>query len=130
VIILDTCAMVLDALSPSRLSAKAKKAIIEAEEKQQLFCADITLWEIGMLIQKKRLDPGTDTETFLQLVLESRHIKVLSIEPGIATIATSSLTMHFDPADRLIAATTIYHQGSLITCDRKLEKIAQLRTLW
>ncbi len=129
-IILDTCAIIFDALSPSKLTSKAKKAIIEAEEDRQLFCADITLWEIGMLIQKKRLDPGTDTENFLQLVLESRQIQVLPIEPEIAALATSLLIPHFDPADRIIAATAIYHHGSLITSDQKLRKVPNLITVW
>jgi PIN domain nuclease of toxin-antitoxin system len=130
VIILDTCALIFDALAPSKLTSKATKAIIAAEEKQELFCSDITLWEIGMLIQKKRLDPGVNTETFLKLALDSRQIQVLPIEIGIAALATSLFTTHFDSADRIIAATTLHHQGVLITCDKKIQEIPKLSTLW
>lgn len=129
-IILDTCAIIFDALAPSKLTSQTKKVIAKAEESQQLACSDISLWEIGMLILKKRIEPGIDTETFLQLVFKARQIEVVPIGIGIATLATTLETPHLDPADRIIAATTIHYQGSLITCDKKLQLIPQLVTLW
>lgn len=129
-IVLDTCALIFDALSPSKLTKKAKKAIINAEKNNELYCCDISLWEIGMLIQKKRIAPGTDTKHFLSLALQARSISVLNINIDIAAIATTSEFKHFDPADRLIAATAIYHQADLVTCDQHLKDIAKLSIIW
>src|SRR3990167_3406103 len=101
-IVLDTCALIFDALTPAKLTKTATKAINQAEKKAQLFCADISLWEIAMLIQKGRLDPGTDTQTFLQTMLQARQIGVLPITLEIATLSTSDAKFnHFDPADRI-----------------------------
>ena len=123
-IVLDTCALVYDALTPHKLTAKAKNALINAEKMDQLFCCDISLWEIGMLIQKKRLIPGTDTENFLLLLLQARQIKVLDINIEIATIATTDERFnHFDPADRLIAATAIHLQIPIVSSDKGLKNI-------
>lgn len=130
-IIVDTCALIFDALSPEKLSKPAKKAISYAEGKKQLFCSDISLWEIAMLIQKKRLDPGSvDTQTFLSLMLASRDIQVLSISPEIAALSTSLSANHFDPADRIIAASALHHDAKLITCDKKLHEIKELSIIW
>lgn len=130
-IILDTCALVFDALTPGKLSAAAKKAIVNAEKKNQLFCCDISLWEIAMLVQKKRLDPGADAQTFLRLMLQARQIQVLSITSEIAALsATHTDYIRFDQADRLIAATTMHHNASLLTCDKKLRTISGLVTIW
>jgi PIN domain nuclease of toxin-antitoxin system len=130
-IILDTCALVYDALIPKKLSAKATKIINSVAEKKQLCCSDISLWEIGMLIQKKRIDPGTDTQNFLSLMLQSRQIHVIPISAEIAALATTDIRFnHFDPADRIIAATALYHQADLITCDQHLKNLPEISIIW
>lgn len=129
-ITLDTCALIFDALFPEKLSATAKKAILNGEKKNQLFCSDICLWEIAMLIQKKRLQPGTDAQTFMRLMLEARRIQVLGITLEIAALSAKITSDHFDPADRIIAATSIQHNAELVTCDKKLRRISTLSIIW
>jgi PIN domain nuclease of toxin-antitoxin system len=129
-ITLDTCALIFDALFPEKLSTTAKKAIDQAEKKNHLFCSDISLWEIAMLIQKRRLEPGTDAQTFMHLMLEARGIQVLSITIEVAALSSTLTTDHFDPADRIIAATAIQHKTALVTCDKKLRCISELSIIW
>ncbi len=130
-VILDTCAMIFDALTPDRLSTKAKNAIDEGEGKKNLACSDISLWEVAMLIKKGRLNPGTDGLSFISLMLSARGVRVLPIKPDIAYIAAShSGFVHSDPADRIIAATTIHHKGILVTCDNHLRSVKELNIIW
>lgn len=129
-IVLDTCVLVFDALFPEKLSDGAKKAIHNMEKKNQLCCSDISLWEIAMLIQKKRLDPGTDAQTFMRLMLDARGIEVLGITLEIATLSASISANHFDPADRIIAATAMQYDVGLVTCDKKLQGIPELSIIW
>ena len=130
-IILDTCALIIDSLSPEKLGKKALKAIRKGEEEKRLACSDISLWEIAMLIKKERLDPGTDSLSFINLMLKARSIKVLPINPSIAHLSASYPEFtHHDPADRLIAATTLHYKGTLITCDDRLKKTKGLTTIW
>lgn len=84
-----------------------------------------------MLVEKDRLDPGTDALSFMKLALKARRIKVLAITPEIAQISVSHPAFaHYDPADRLIAATTLHCKGMLITCDGRLRAIDELPTIW
>lgn len=130
-LILDTCAMIFDSLDPSRLSRKASSAIEEADNAGSLACSDISLWEIAMLVSKGRLDPGTDSLKFIQLVLAARNIKVLPITPEIAAkSAQSGFCPHGDPADRIIAASAILHKSKLVTSDQKLAMVAGLHIVW
>ena len=116
---------------PERLTEVARKTIEKGEQLRNLFCCDISLWEIAMLIQKKRLNPTPDTQTFLETILISRHIQTLSINPEIATISCgSNIFKHNDPSDRLIAATAIHHRAKLITSDQKLSDISGLEIIW
>lgn len=129
-LLLDTCALIFDALDPDRLSKKTLAAISQAEEEGTLACCDISLWEIAMLISKKRLNPGTDAQSFIRLLLDARKIEVLPISTEVAVQSTvSDFCPHGDPADRLIAATAILHKAKLVTTDRKLKKVTGLRVI-
>jgi len=127
-IILDTCAMIFDSLVPERLSIKAREVLCT---EKNICCSDISLWEIAMLINKKRLHPGTDCLSYLQLVLDARKITVLPITPQIACLSTSMEEItHHDPADRIIAATAKTHRAPLVTADQKLLDLNEIATIW
>jgi PIN domain nuclease of toxin-antitoxin system len=131
VLILDTCAIVFDSLDPDRLSKKAAASIAQAETAGTLACCDISLWEIAMLVAKGRLDPGTDSQKYINLVLAARSIRVLPITPEIAAKSTQrDFCPHGDPADRLIAASALLHKTKLVTSDQKLASVAGLQIIW
>jgi PIN domain nuclease of toxin-antitoxin system len=129
-ILLDTCALIFDALTPERLSTTATTALDRGEAAGSLACADISLWEIAMLIAKGRLQPGTDAETFCRLALDARGTRLLPITPRIAARSAQIDLPQGDPADRLIASTALDHGASLVTIDRKLRDAPVLATLW
>ncbi|OGA33012.1 MAG: hypothetical protein A3F75_13560 [Betaproteobacteria bacterium RIFCSPLOWO2_12_FULL_64_23] len=129
-IVVDTHALVYDALAPARLSARARKAIELAAATRELACCDISLWEIAMLIARDRLDPGIDARQFLEDLIAARRLQVLPITPAIAVLSQSDAFSHGDPADRLIAATALMHRAPLVTSDSRLRKIKEITTVW
>jgi len=129
-IVLDTHALIYDALTPARLSVRARKAIALAFTERELACSDISLWEIAMLIAHKRLDPVIDARQFLDDMIAARHVRVLPITVEIAVLSQSDIFSHGDPADRLIAATARLHRAPLITSDAKLRKLKEVTTIW
>ena len=129
-IVLDTCALIFDALTPDRLSGAARAALEDGEAEGILACADISLWEIAMFVSKKRLDPGTDSTTFCRLVLDARGTRVLPITPEIAIGSVEVALALGDPADRLIAAAARFHHAPLVTADRNLRRSASVTTVW
>ncbi len=128
-ILLDTCALIFDALAPQRLSARARRTIESAGAEARLALSDISLWETAMLVAHGRLDPGTDSGAFLRLALATRGIRTLPISIEIAERA-ADLDIHGDPADRIIAATAIAHEARLVTADRRLRRSRSVPTLW
>jgi PIN domain nuclease of toxin-antitoxin system len=126
VLVLDTHVLVHDALSPGRLSSRAKRLL----ESAPLACSDISLWEIGMLIAKGRLTVAAEPEQFLEDVLRAREIQVLPITPRIAALAQSQAFLHADPADRIIAATAIAHHARLLSADDLLRRIKSVEVVW
>lgn len=122
-VLLDTNAIIFDALQPERLSRAAQRKIQQGQAEDDLACSDISLWEIAMLISKDRLDPGVPVAEFIDLALTSRSIQVLPITSDIAELAVSfDDRVGADPADRLIAATAVHHRAVLVTSDKDLKK--------
>ena len=125
----DTNILLFEALTPERMSAAATAAMDAAEGDAALYCSDISLWEIATLIQKGRLSPGVPTLDFIRAVLDQRAVQVLPITPAIAALS-ASLDLHGDPADRLIAATTVCHRARLVTADHRLREAQAVETIW
>lgn len=130
-ILLDTCAIIWDALDQEKLTDKAKNAIAKADEHNALIISDISIWEISMLIKRSRIDVATTSANFINLFLESRSVSVISISPEIAELSTNfGPEMNNDPADRIIAATSIIYNTQLITADTNLRQATLVDTLW
>lgn len=130
-ILLDTCAVVWDALETGQLTPKALKAISKAEEHNALMVSDITLWEISMLIKKQRIQVETSAANFINLCLHSRSISVVPISAEIAERSTGfGSEINNDPADRIIAATAIIHNAQLVTADKSLRGCEIVDTIW
>jgi PIN domain nuclease of toxin-antitoxin system len=130
-ILLDTCAIIWDALDPGRLSIQAKRAIDRADQNNALVISDISIWEIAMLVKKGRIEIDTSAANFLNLFLQSRNVSVIQISPEIAELSTHlGPDISNDPADRLIAATSVVHNAQLITADQKLLDNELVDTLW
>lgn len=131
VILLDTCAIIWDALDQGKLTDKAKAAIKKADEHNALIISDISIWEISMLIKRSRVEVATTAANFINLFLESRNISVISISPEIAELSTNfGSEINNDPADRIITATSIIHNAQLITADLNLRQSELIDTIW
>lgn len=130
-ILLDTCAIIWDAIDPGKLSSRAIKAINRAEQQDALIISDISIWEIAMLVKKGRIEIDTNAANFINLFLQSRHISVVQISPEIAELSTNfGANVSSDPADRLIAATSVICNAQLLTADRNLLDNELIDTLW
>ncbi|MEA3544419.1 MAG: type II toxin-antitoxin system VapC family toxin [Thermodesulfobacteriota bacterium] len=130
-ILMDTCAIIWDALERSKLSNKAISAIEKADQHNSLIISDISIWEISMLIKKKRLEVDSTATIFLNLFLQSRNISVQSISPEIAELSVNfDHAINNDPADRIIAATSIINNAQLVTADQNLRTSELLDTIW
>ena len=130
-ILMDTCAIIWDALEPAALSSNAIAAIDKADKHNALIISDISIWEISMLIKKQRIEVNTTAANFLNLFLQTRNISVQSISPEIAELSVNlSSEINNDPADRIISATSIIHNAQLITADQNLRDSEMLDTIW
>ncbi|MEJ7623414.1 MAG: type II toxin-antitoxin system VapC family toxin [Pyrinomonadaceae bacterium] len=83
-----------------------------------LAVSDIVFWELAKLIQLGRLKLDMDSVAFRRSL---RHLTIVPITIQIARKSTS-LDFASDPADEIIAATSIVEGIPLLTRDRKILK--------
>jgi PIN domain nuclease of toxin-antitoxin system len=130
-ILMDTCAIIWDALQKDRLTKKAKTAISKADKNAEILICDISIWEIAMLVKRKRLEIDDTAANLVRLFLESRNVTVVPISPEIAELSVNlGPEINNDPADRIIVATSIIKQAPLITADSNLRDARIVETLW
>lgn len=130
-IVVDTHALIWDALAPNRLSATAQRALSEANAGDGLLICDISLWEIAMFIQRGRVQVGVDCQSFINLILQANKTRVQPITPLIATLSVQlPAGINKDPADRLIVATALAENAPLLTADRPLRDANVVTTIW
>lgn len=130
-ILLDTHVVIWDALAPNRLSTTAQQAMAQANQQDGMLIADISLWEIAMLVQKGRIQISTNCQTFITLLLQANKLRVVAISPLIATQSVQLPgVVNKDPADRLIVATALIEKAVLVTADLNLQTSGAVPTLW
>jgi len=128
--ICDTHVLIFWQDDPARLSRKATVALDKGLQHKTLACADISLWEIAMLIQCGRLRKDISPDQYMNDLILVLSLTVLAITPEIAQLSQQDFFTHKDPADRLIAATALFHNAPLITADKKLQQVKPLTVIW
>jgi PIN domain nuclease of toxin-antitoxin system len=130
-IVVDTHALIWDALTPDRLSATAQRALSDANAGDGLLICDISLWEIAMFIQKGRVQVDVDCQSFINLILQANKTRVQPITPLIAALSVQlPAGINKDPADRLIVATALAENTPLLTADYNLHNTDVIATIW
>lgn len=100
------------------LSDELTKRERDLLEDESIAISDIVLWEISKLIQRKRIVINIESAAFKRLLA---RLTVFPITLEIARQSTE-LDFHSDPADEIIAATSIVEKIPLLTRDRKILK--------
>lgn len=87
-------------------------------ETAQWTISAIVLWELAKLVQLGRLSLDLDDRDV------ARTLSNLHVWPIDLAVARTSTRLDFrgDPADELIAATSVVHEIPLLTRDRRLRK--------
>jgi len=120
-ILLDTHVVIWLVLGDPKIGSYFKEHVeYMMEQEEDIFISAISIWEIGMLVERKKVDLENDPLDWIEELLK-KGFTLLPITPSIA-INSSRLpeSPHGDPADRLLVATANEHHAILVTHDRKI----------
>ncbi|MGI8594414.1 MAG: type II toxin-antitoxin system VapC family toxin [Solirubrobacteraceae bacterium] len=128
-IVLDTHVWLWWASQPDKLSARAREAVEEADERG---VSAISCWEVGMLAIRGRIHLDRPPGRWIAAALALEGIVPIVLEPGHALAAAELDLEAFpgDPADRMIYATARALGARMVTKDRALRSFDRDLTVW
>jgi PIN domain nuclease of toxin-antitoxin system len=130
-IVLDTHVWIWFLSNPDLLSDAAQNHIELAAEKDDIFISSISVWEVALLVQKKRLALKVDVNEWISAAESLRFFNFVPIDNAIALRSVNlPPPLHCDPADRIIIASALDLDALLITKDEKILNYPFVNTLW
>jgi len=115
------------------LSDRARLAprIVQALQNltNELWLSPISIWELVILVEKRRLVLNLDTEEWIAQAANTMPIKEAPLTAEVV-LATRQLRLpHRDPADLFLAATAKVFELTLVTSDTRLLAIKGISIL-
>lgn len=127
-IVLDTATWIWRASEPKRLSTKARRVIDAAEV---VFVSAISVWEVAMLVAKRRIRLDRTVEAWVDLALALPGVQLAALEPRVAIRSTKLPgEFHPDPADRIIVATALEKALPIVTPDERIRSYPHVQSAW
>lgn len=106
-----------------KLSKSFVDSISQCRERDQVFISAISVWEIGMLFARKRIELDIDCMDWIEIALAIPGVNLTPLSPKIAVQSTRlPEEIHGDPADRILVATAHEYNAVLVTHDKEIIK--------
>lgn len=120
-LLLDTHVWIWLMRGDKKLSVSFIRSLEKRKEKGGLFVSAISIWELGMLVERGKIELEMDCLDWAEQALATSDIELLPLTPRIA-IESARLpeNSHGDPADRILISTAREHHAILVTHDRKI----------
>ena len=116
---LDTHAWIWWLDRDPRLGPATIEALDALAPDERPFLCDISLWEVAMLIERRRLSFSLPFAEWLQAAAHPRTVRLQPITPEIALeVSRLPASFHRDPADRLIVASSRVLGAPMVSRDR------------
>lgn len=104
-----------------KFSSNFLKAVDRCQKQDNILISAISIWELGMLVEKKSIELDMDCLDWAEKSLALSGIMLVPISPRIAIQSTRLLgAVHGDPADRILIATAVEMNAVLVTHDQQL----------
>lgn len=108
------------------IARAALQAIETARREQSVYVSVISVWELAMLVVRKRFELNKPVRIWVQEAFDQPDIQLLPLGPDIAIEATElPRPMRKDPADRIILASARVEGLTLITSDLPMLSFAE-----
>ena len=90
---------------------------IENASAEHRFVSALTAMEIGLLCKKKRIELPLPPHEWFGKTIRARSLNTISVDWDIAIGSTLLPDFHKDPADRIIVATAMKLDATIVTPD-------------
>jgi PIN domain nuclease of toxin-antitoxin system len=117
--LLDTHIVLWIAEDFPRLSAEMKKALVDVTSEK--YVSIVSAWEVSLKLSTGKLSIRDGLQTFFDIIDENGFLS-LPVEREYLFQSLNLPPHHKDPFDRLLVATAIVEDMTLITADKYIKK--------
>ena len=117
-LLLDTHIWIWSLGEPSRLTRRVTAAL--DSKTSELWLSPISLWELGILVEKGRIGLPTGLDAWIDEALRVAPMREAPLTHRVMRALRAIETPHRDPADRFLAATAAALDLQLVTADERL----------
>jgi PIN domain nuclease of toxin-antitoxin system len=130
-ILADTHTILWSLFEPAKLSAPAVQALSNSQAAGgRILICTITLIEVQYLVDKGKIAPAMLAGLWATLADPNDPLAALPLTEDVARVLDQIPRVTVpDMPDRIIAATAVAHQLTLVTADAKL-RAAPIATIW
>lgn len=124
---LDTCAVI--ALAKGDLPAAAAAALESAE---RAVISAVIPWELGIKVKAGKLvlvEPPLTWVRSLSVAYQLDPV-IEALDAPLLCAAAELPLLHRDPFDRILVATALAHQLTILTSDRIIPEYPGIETVW
>ncbi|MCE9622526.1 MAG: type II toxin-antitoxin system VapC family toxin [Actinomycetia bacterium] len=121
-LLLDTHALLWWQADSDLLSTRARRLIDNAP---RLFLSAISLWEVATMVGEGTIALDRPTQMWVHDLLTDGIIAIAELTPPISVAAAQLEEFNGDVADRMIYATAVHHQLTLVSKDPVLTEYAR-----
>ena len=117
-LLLDTHIWLWSRGQPDKLTPRVARELTRADN--ELWLSPISLWEVGLLVEKGRLRLDPDLEEWIAAAMRRVSVREAPVTFEVAAETARLGFAHRDPADRFLAATARVFDLTLVTADQRL----------
>jgi PIN domain nuclease of toxin-antitoxin system len=128
-ILLDTHVLIWSQTRSKKLSRAADSAIRRAQRSGQIAISIISVVELAGLLRRGKLTLRGGFESTIKEMIQDTAIKAVTFDIAVMT-AEFPYNFPNDPADRIIAATSLVEGLALVTADQRMLDCPLLKTIW
>jgi PIN domain nuclease of toxin-antitoxin system len=126
-LLLDTHIWIWNYVTPEKVTSEVVQAVVSPAN--QLFLSPVSIWEMTVLLERKRIQITDDFGTWLNRSIQDLSLNEAPITWRVAQELAFTMLAHRDPADRFLVATAKAYDLTLVTADQRLMKVPGLNVL-
>jgi PIN domain nuclease of toxin-antitoxin system len=126
-LLLDTHIWIWNHLAPEKISSEVNGILAASEN--ELWLSPVSVWELIMLVEKKRLELNKDLHDWVQQSKRELALQEAPLSWKVADELRFTILRQRDPADRFLVATARVFALTLVTADEHLMNLPGLSVL-
>jgi PIN domain nuclease of toxin-antitoxin system len=126
-LLLDTHIWIWNYTAPEKLTSGVARELANADNER--FLSPISIWEVGVLLEKRRVSLRQDFGEWFKKSVEDLALIEAPLHWGVAHELRFTLLGQRDPADRFLVATAKVYDLTLVTADVRLMSVPGLSVL-